>query len=125
MITLRILQARARRSVRCWQQHETEAHAREARLAIVLASLAAAVEDGVTQMHAGADSKPLERRIVDIAGLLAGDPNDPEMLPLVERWLEEYPEDDDIVQDLYAALLVVEGGAVTEQHWLRAGEVLS
>ncbi|MBL9021995.1 MAG: hypothetical protein JNL21_07325 [Myxococcales bacterium] len=116
--TLDFLQSRARRSVRRWQQHETEQHAREAHIDLVMVAIAQCVEsvrDVVDVLDL--DDEAHMSRITTLAHLLHGDAQD-DILGIVERWLEEDP-DDDVIEQLYAALLILEGSpGVTKEHWL-------
>lgn len=118
MTSLQLLQARARRSVQRWQQHETEAHAREARVDLITVAIAQVVEsvrDVVDVLDL--DDEAHMGRITTLAHLLHGDAQE-DILGIVERWIDEAPGDE-VVEQLYSALLILEGSpGVSREHWL-------
>lgn len=139
MSTLRILQARARRSLERWRQHETEQNARQARIDLVIVAICQLVESARAQRDVldsidratfkdiwgtdfdlvleDLDDAEHEERITRLAHLLHGDA-DHEVFGIVDRWFDEDPEDD-VIEQLRSALAVLEGSpGVIGDHWL-------
>jgi hypothetical protein len=104
--TVRMLQNRARRSVRRSQIEMTFATAAEARVDVILVALAMA--------EASNDA----RKVAMIAGLLRLDPNDSSLVDLVDGWFGVGVPDDDLIDDLYHCLAVIEGAGMPPGHWL-------
>ncbi len=109
MNTLEFVIARARRSVAWCQNYPTPEAATAARLDVITVALVQVIGGGIPPTH---------REVARFARLLAA-PDD--AYEVVAAWLDDTP-DDDILDQLVAALFVLEGGEVTPEHWLRAGE---
>lgn len=119
MNTLDILVARARRSRHRVQTDPTERASAEYTIDVITVAIAQAVASGRVLDRMDDDGHVHEERVARLAHLLCGDP-DREVVEVVDTWHEQHP-DDDIVEQLRSALLVLDGADVTPTHWLRAG----